>query len=40
MGFFSAINRRQQKHIEETPTHVDEKTIQRININNKKYEKW
>ena len=36
MGFFSAINRRQQKHIEETPTHVDEKTIQRININNKK----
>lgn len=38
MGFFSAISRRQkQVEIDETPvSNVDEKSIQRININNKK----
>lgn len=38
MGFFSAISRRQkQVEIDETPvSNIDEKSIQRININNKK----
>ena len=37
MGFFSALMRREEKHIDETPTsYIDEKSIQRININNKK----
>ena len=38
MGFFSSISRRQkQVEIDETPVNdVDEKTVQRININNKK----
>ena len=38
MGFFSAISRRQKQiEIDETPvSNIDEKSIQRININNKK----
>ena len=38
MGFFSSLSRRQKQiEIDETPaSYIDEKTVQRININNKK----